>query len=95
MNIITANLLLDGAVVYRDRQRGWVKGFALAARFSKEESPQALEEAQRDVTLVVKPYLVPLEDAQTIVKRERNRETIRAYGPSVLRAPMRHPETGA
>lgn len=95
MNIITANRLLDGAVIYRDHEGGWVEGFALAARFSREESAQALEEAQRDVTLVVKPYLVPLEDAQTIVKRERNRETIRAYGPSVLRAPTRHTEEGA
>ncbi len=95
MNIITANRLLDGVVIYRDRAGGWVEAFADGARFSKEESAQALAEAQQDVTLVVKPYLVPLEDAHTIVKRERNRETIRAHGPSVRRDAIAQTEKSA
>lgn len=83
MNIITANRLLDGVVIYRTRDGGWVEDFASSARFSKEESAQALESALLDVTIVVKPYLVPLEDGDTFVKRERNRESIRARGPTI------------
>ena len=95
MNIITANRLLDGKVIYRTREGGWVEEFAQAARFSAQESAQALEAAQEDVTLVVKPYLVPLDDANTFAKRERNRESIRANGPSLLRKVSRAWEKGA
>lgn len=95
MNIITANRLLDGKVIYRTRESGWVEEFAQAARFSAQESAQALEAAQGDVTLVVKPYLVPLDDANTFAKRERNRESIRANGPSLLRKVSRAMEKGA
>lgn len=95
MNIVTANRLLDGKVIYRTREGTWVETFAQAARFSAQESEVALEAAQIDVTLVVKPYLVPLEDADTFAKRERNRESIRANGPSVLRKASPAREKGA
>ncbi len=95
MNIITANRLLDGKVIYRTREGGWVEEFTQATRFSAQESAEALEAAQIDVTLVVKPYLVPLEDADTFAKRERNRESIRAGGPSILRKVSPAMEKGA
>lgn len=94
MNIITANRLLDGAVIYRTPDGGWAERFEDCARFSKEESARALEEAACDVTLVVNPYLVALEDAHTFIKRERNRETIRARGPTIGWNARAEPQTG-
>jgi hypothetical protein len=82
MKIITANRLLDGAVVYRTAAGGWAERFAEAARFSDEAAPGALADAERDVLHVIRPYLAPVEGSD-FGRRERVRETIRAKGPSV------------
>jgi len=85
MNIITANRLLDGVVVYRTRQSGWTERFEDAARYEASESPAALAAAEQDVLQVVKPYLVALDGPDVFTKRERMREGIRAAGPTVRR----------
>ena len=83
MKIITANRLLDGAVVYRTAAGGWVEAFAQAQRYADDQAAQALAAAERDVLLVIRPYLVALDGPNEFTKRERVREAIRAAGPTV------------
>lgn len=82
MKLITANRLLDGAVVYRTAAGGWSPVLAEAARFEAAEAPEALAAACTDVLAVINPYLVLLE-GDGFGRRERVRERIRAEGPSV------------
>lgn len=83
MKLITANRLLDGAVVYRSAEGAWVERLEEAARFAAAEEKAALASAAQDVLAVVKPYVVALEAPNRFAKREQVREAIRAAGPSV------------
>lgn len=83
MKIITANRLLDGAVVYRTAAGGWAEAFPQAERFADDQAAQALAEAEKDVLLVIRPYLVALDGPEEFTKRGRVREAIRAAGPTV------------
>lgn len=82
MKLITANRLIDGAVVYRTAAGGWSVLLAEAARYEVAEAPAALAAAAEDVLAVINPYLVLLEGCE-FGRRERVRERIRAEGPSV------------
>ncbi len=80
--VLTANRLIDGEVVYW-RAGGWVEAFAEADRFEQGEAAKAaLREAAGFVAAntVVNPYLFGLRDDGRPVKE---REVIRALGPSV------------
>ena len=83
--ILTANRLRDGAVVYW-RENGWQEALAAAEIFEDAAAAKAaLEAAAASVRAreVVTPYLfdVRIEDGAAIPAKERER--IRAAGPSV------------
>jgi hypothetical protein len=82
VKIITANRLTDGVVVYRDAHAGWTRQIADAQRFAPDVAAAALAEAQAQSRVVVGAYLVEIDDG-AFERRERQRETIRAHGPSV------------
>lgn len=90
VEIITANRLRDGAVVYW-KQDGWTGTLAEAELFSdKDASAAALTKALERVKAgeVVNPYRFEARLDHTIAVPVKERELIRASGPSV------HPELG-
>jgi hypothetical protein len=85
MNVLIANRLEDGEVVFWSRGR-WVERFGEAERFG-DDDPAGLEAdalAKAQVTTVVEPYLIeiaPVEDGYAPVAY---RERLRALGPTNL-----------
>lgn len=90
VEIITANRLRDGAVVYW-KQDGWTSTLADAELFSdKNACAAALAKSQEWVKAgeVVNPYRFDARLDGNIAVPVKERELIRASGPSV------HPELG-
>ena len=83
--IITANRLGDGLVVFLDRQFGWVEAFASAAVFADPAAmAEALEAAKASEARneVVEPYGVALAERNGHLTPKALREAIRANGPT-------------
>jgi hypothetical protein len=83
--IVTANRLIDGIVVFQDETGGWSEDFARAA--VHEDAAAALARAGEDVaaSLVVDPYAVEVELRNGHYAPKALREAIRATGPTVRR----------
>ncbi len=80
--VITANRLTDGVVVFRAADGQWTTDFAKAAVYEGTPLETALAEAMaQEATEVVGPYAFPLSDAET--RPDHLRERIRATGPTV------------
>lgn len=89
--IVTANRLADGAVVYLTGEGRWTETLACArVADGKEEAAALLALAERSVTdrLVVAPYAFPVAIEAGAVRPTQMREIIRAAGPTV------HPQFG-
>ncbi len=95
LEIVSANRLADGRVVYLTRSGGWSESIidARSAR-GEEESAALLAEAERavDAGLVVSPYLISMADDGGAFAPLRFRERIRLFGP--LHHNSLSPETG-
>jgi hypothetical protein len=82
MNVLIANRLDDGEVVFWSRGR-WVERFGEAERFADDESGQAAEaEAKSQPTVVVEPYLIEIAEVQDGYAPVAYRERLRALGPT-------------
>ncbi|HUB63992.1 MAG TPA: DUF2849 domain-containing protein [Methylocella sp.] len=84
--VISANRLADGAVVYVSRDGTWAGSLGKAAVFaSKEEAEAALRMAQEDAkrNLVVDPGVVEVRDEPGGPRPVTLRESIRALGPTI------------
>ena len=86
-SILTANRLSDGSVVFLDFEGAWNESIdiALVAR----TTPEVAELESRgafDATLniVVEPYLVEVRESEGRLVPIRQRERVRAAGPSML-----------
>lgn len=83
MRAITANRLADGEVVFWNAGR-WVERFADAQVF-EDGGEDALEAAQKEVTTVIEPYFIDIEEAPTGgLAPVSYRERLRALGPTNL-----------
>ena len=86
-SILTANRLSDGSVVFLDFEGAWNESIdiALVARTTPEvaelEARGAFDAAQN---IVVEPYLVEVREAEGRLVPIRQRERVRAGGPSIL-----------
>lgn len=82
--IVTANDLLEGDVVYWTREHNWTREHSKAwVSASLEDAAQMLELANKDQHLVVGPYLADVElDAEGIPQPAHFREAFRTRGPS-------------
>lgn len=78
--VITANRLDDGRVVFVDADNRWVADLQ-SARLLGDDAEAAL--AQVDASVVVEAYLIEVERAVSGVQPVLIRERIRASGPSV------------
>jgi hypothetical protein len=86
LQAITANRLIDGAVVYLSADGAWVPSIASAALAEGEDAAASLAAAgERAVAerVVVAPYLIELERGPDGIRPTRYREQLRALGPSV------------
>ena len=84
--VISANRLIDGIVVYAGRDGAWADALGAAKIFtSKAEAEAALLLAQNDVkrNLVVDPCLVEVTEEARGVRAVTLRESIRARGPTI------------
>jgi hypothetical protein len=85
-DIITANRLIDGIVLFQDSGGGWAEDFARAAIYADAAATKAAldlakEDERRD--LIVEPYAVAVELRNGHYAPKALRELIRATGPTV------------
>ena len=84
LQVVTANRLRDGIVVYLAADGGWRERVADAALADDQgERLMALASAAVEARLVVDPYLIEVVEDGGLVRPSRYREVIRATGPSV------------
>jgi hypothetical protein len=82
MNVLTANRLSDGEVVFWARGR-WAERFGEAERFTDETVAAAAEAlAHEQPTVVVAPYLIEIAEAEDGYAPVAYRERLRALGPT-------------
>jgi hypothetical protein len=84
--VISANRLIDGLVVYAGRDGVWTEALGEAKVLtSKAEAEAALVLAQNDVkrNFVVDPGIVEVTDEASSVRAVTLRESIRAEGPTI------------
>ena len=87
-DVITANRLADGVVVFQTAEAGWSEDFNRAAVLPDAEATKAaLARAAEDVTgnLVVDAYSFAVEIRNGHVAPKALREAIRAAGPTIRR----------
>jgi hypothetical protein len=101
VQIVTANRLRDGAVVYLGPEDSLVERLDAARRLAtKDESEAALKRAAAYVAeqVIVNPYPIDVTETPAGPKPLRMREVIRAAGPTVrldLGKQAQSPGTGA
>ena len=84
--IITANRLIDGVVLFQDAAGAWSEDFAKAAVHADAAATKAaLERAKEDEArdLIVEPYAVVVELRNGHYAPKALRELIRASGPTI------------
>lgn len=84
--IITANRLDDGHVVYLDAEGGWAEDFRRALVLEDAAARQAAlarGEASAAANVVVEPYAIELELRAGHLAPRTLRERIRAEGPTI------------
>lgn len=84
--IVTANRLGDGLVIYLTQDGTWTDRVEDAEVARDEDDAAALlarAEAPDQATRVVGPYLMDVTDEAGIPRPASNREIIRALGPTV------------
>ena len=87
-DVITANRLTDGVVVFRTGDEGWSEDFNRAAVLpDPEATTNALKGAKQDEanSIVVDPYAVAVEERNGHLAPKALREAIRAAGPTIRR----------
>ncbi len=84
--VVSANRLTDGLVVYLTPDAGWSERLAdgrIAADAAAAERLLALAgQAERD-RIVVDPYLIDVAEFDGVLRPTKYREYIRATGPTV------------
>jgi Protein of unknown function (DUF2849) len=84
--IVTANNLIDGAVVYRTAEGRWTTHIGAALGVADEAEAKALlalAESDAARQIMVAPYLVEVDGTPGHWQLKSWRERIRAEGPSV------------
>jgi len=86
MQMIIANTLADGFVVFLTETAGWTSDIALGAvAMSAEQEAELLaaaKQAEKD-NQVIDPYLIPIRVESGVRQPTEYREYIRATGPTV------------
>src|ERR1700677_933646 len=86
--VITANRLTDGVVVFQTLDESWTEDFILARVLSDPQATaSALARAKQDEesNVVVDPYAIVVEERNGHLTPKALREAIRATGPTIRR----------
>ncbi len=86
--VITANRLTDGVVVFQTSDESWTEDFKRAAIFPDPEATAgALKRAKQDEAnnIVVDAYAIVVEERNGHLTPKALREAIRATGPTIRR----------
>jgi hypothetical protein len=86
VQVISANRLTDGIVVYAGHGGAWIERLSEAKVFtSKAEADAGLAAAQKDKSgnLIVEPCLVDITGDERGIRPASLREMIRAHGPTI------------
>ncbi len=86
LQMIIANTLADGFVVFLTENHGWTNDIAAGAVAETDAQAEALLAAAKQGEQnneVIDPYLIPIEIEDGLRKPTEYREYIRATGPSV------------
>jgi hypothetical protein len=89
-DVITANRLADGVVVFQSGDGSWSEDFNRAAVLADAQATaDALARAKEDEAsnLVVDAYAVPVDERNGHFAPKALREAIRAAGPTIRRDP--------
>ena len=81
--ILTANRLSDGAVVYRTAEGGWAERLTAAQIVDDVPRAEAEGKQAQDARIVVGAYLMDVKGDGAALAPVKMREIIRAAGPSV------------
>ncbi len=81
--VLTANRLSDGAVVYWAAERGWTDRLNQARIVDNAVEAEAEGKRAQDARLIVGAYLMEVRAAGVQIDPVKMREIIRAAGPSV------------
>lgn len=83
--MVTANRLSDGAVVYRTADGGWSTSVNEGHVVADAEAEALLKSADKSIDdcTVVGTYLIAVEPAGAEVRPIRFREQVRAKGPTI------------
>jgi hypothetical protein len=87
-DVITANRLTDGVVVFQTIDECWTEDFNRAAVLPDPEATAvALKRAKQDEAnnIVVEPYAIVVEERNGHLAPKALREAIRATGPTIRR----------
>lgn len=88
LQVLTANRLIDGEVVYLAADDAWVEVLSAARVFETKDDAEASlvvgAQAERDQK-IVHAYLFDIKRTVTGMKPVKQREIIRAAGPTVRR----------
>jgi Protein of unknown function (DUF2849) len=87
-DVITANRLTDGVVVFQTAEGGWSEDFKYATVLPEPKATAgALARAKEDEArnIVVDPYAVVVEERNGHFVPKALREAIRAAGPTIRR----------
>lgn len=86
--IVTANRLDDGAVVYLDASGRWTETVGCARVVADADDSAALLRGAEEAVGLVTPYLIPVVVDGGAIRPAHIKEVIRATGPTT------HPEFG-
>ena len=83
--VITANRLVDGAVVHRTSAGQWSENLEDAQiLWAADEAHKALKAAQGDTLEAVGPYVAPIDASEESAQPGNLREFIRTSGPTFV-----------
>jgi hypothetical protein len=86
LQMIIANTLADGFVVFLTDDNSWTNDIAAGALAETDEQAESLlnlAKQAEQANLVIDPYLIPVELDAGLRKPTEYREYIRAMGPTV------------
>lgn len=84
--VLTANRLHDGAVVYLAANHDWTRNIESGLASDSENTEALMQAAERavDEQIIIAPYLIDVEIEDHRISPLRFREKIRAKGPTIL-----------
>ncbi len=86
LQMMTANRIGDGTVVYLTKDGGWSEWITdgeVSRSDEERDTLMAVARATAEVPEVVEPYVIDVVDEAGVVRPVRYREAIRAQGPTI------------